>query len=71
MDVYSVLNGLRLYEVIKFVCCGLKFNFRDIAINLTAAHVYSTLLTVQSTLGVLKIFLKNGKYPREPKFTQE
>lgn len=40
MDVYSVLNGLGIYEVIKFVCCGLKFNFRDIAINLTAAHVY-------------------------------
>lgn len=71
MDVYSVINGLGLYEVIKSVCCALKFNFRDIAINLTAAHVYSTLLTVQSTLGVLKIFLKNGKYPREPKFTQE
>lgn len=67
MAVYSVINGLGLYEV----CCALKFNFRDIAINLTAAHVYSTLLTVQSTLGVLKIFLKNGKYPREPKFTQE
>ena len=52
MDVYSVINGLGLYEVIKFVCCALKFNFRDITINLTAAHVYSTLLTVQSTLGV-------------------
>lgn len=42
MDVYSVINGLGLYEVIKFVCCALKFNFRDITINLTAAHVYST-----------------------------
>lgn len=40
MDVYSVINGLGLYEVIKFVCRALKFNFRDIAINLTAAHVY-------------------------------
>ena len=30
MDVYSVINGLGLYEVIKFVCCALKFNFRDI-----------------------------------------
>ena len=66
MDVYSVINGLGLYEVIKFVCRALKFNFRDIAINLTAVHVYSTLLKVQSTVGVLKIFLKKGKYSREP-----